>query len=138
VLYQLLPNPDGTFAPKRIWQNRDALLTKFSNVSIKDGFVYGLSEGTLECVDLATGEVKWSEGDYRYGQMLRVGDLLLVLHEMKGTVSLVEATPERANHVLATIDDALSGKTWNNLALYGPYLLVRNAKWAACFELPVE
>ena len=32
----------------------------------------------------------------------------------------------------------LDGMTWNNIALYGPYLLVRNAEEAACYELPVE
>ncbi len=31
---------------------------------------------------------------------------------------------------------ALSDQTWNNLCLYGPYLLVRNAVEAACYELP--
>ena len=28
--------------------------------------------------------------------------------------------------------------TWNNIALYGPYLLVRNAQEAACYDLQVE
>jgi hypothetical protein len=31
---------------------------------------------------------------------------------------------------------AIRGKTWNNLCLYGKRLLVRNAEEAACFELP--
>jgi hypothetical protein len=30
-----------------------------------------------------------------------------------------------------------SSKTWNNLCLYGRYLLIRNAEEAACVELPV-
>jgi hypothetical protein len=28
--------------------------------------------------------------------------------------------------------------TWNNFALYGPYLLVRNSEEAACYKLPLE
>ena len=32
---------------------------------------------------------------------------------------------------------ALSGKTWNNFALYGPYLVVRNAEEAAVYRLPL-
>ena len=33
---------------------------------------------------------------------------------------------------------AIEGKTWNNFALYGPYLAVRNAQEAAVFRLPLE
>lgn len=29
----------------------------------------------------------------------------------------------------------IKGKTWNNPTLAGPYLLIRNNKEAACFEL---
>lgn len=69
-------------------------------------------------------------------EILRVGDLLLVLTE-KGEVVLVEATPDRPNHVLGRFQ-AIEGLTWNNVALYGPYLLVRNAEEAACYKLPLE
>ena len=31
-----------------------------------------------------------------------------------------------------------AGKTWNNPALAGTYLLVRNAQEAACYELPLR
>jgi hypothetical protein len=33
---------------------------------------------------------------------------------------------------------ALEGVTWNNPTLVGSRLLIRNAEWAACFELPLE
>jgi hypothetical protein len=33
---------------------------------------------------------------------------------------------------------AIEGVTWNNPALAGPLLLVRNAEQAACFELPLR
>ena len=67
--------------------------------------------------------------------ILRVGDLLLVLSE-EGEVVLVEATPDRPNNVLGRFQ-AIEGLTWNNFALYGPYLLVRNAEEAACYKLPL-
>ena len=54
-----------------------------------------------------------------------------------GEVSLVEATPDQANHVLGKFP-AVAGMTWNNLALFGPYLLVRNAEEATCYKLPLE
>jgi hypothetical protein len=67
---------------------------------------------------------------------LRVDDLLLVLGE-RGEVVLVEARSDQANRVLGRFQ-ALEGPTWNNLALSGPYLLVRNAQEAACYELPLR
>ena len=64
-----------------------------------------------------------------------VGDLLLVQGET-GEVALVEASPERFTEL--TRFQAIDGKSWNTPALAGPYLLVRNAEEAACYELPLE
>jgi len=46
--------PSGKVAT--VWANRRALKTKFSNVVIKGGSVYGLSESLLECIDLEKGK----------------------------------------------------------------------------------
>ena len=61
---------------------------------------------------------------------------LLVVQAEDGAVALVEATPEA--HRELTRFSPLEGKTWNNPALAGPYLLVRNSEEAACYELPLE
>jgi outer membrane protein assembly factor BamB len=136
LLLELSPQSHGTFATREVWKNSAAMRTKFANVAVKDGLAYGLSDGTLECLDLADGQSKWKAGHYQHGQILRVDDLLLVLSE-RGEVVLVEATPDHANRVLGRFQ-ALEGQTWNNIALSGPYLLVRNAEEAACYELPVH
>jgi outer membrane protein assembly factor BamB len=136
ALYQLKADKSGKLTPKELWHKKKVLLTKFTNVAMRDGYVYGLSNGVLECIELKTGERQWREGRYGHGQVLLVGDLLLVLTE-EGMVVLVEATPENSNRVLGQFD-AVEGTTWNNLALYGRYLLVRNSQQAACFELPLE
>ncbi len=131
------PSPNDVLAPTQIvWKNPRVMKTKFANVAIRDGFVYGLSDGILECVELASGLSRWKGGRYGHGQTLLVGDLLLVVSE-RGEVVLVEATPDRSNYVLGRFQ-AIEGLTWNNLALYGPYLLVRNAEEAACYKLPLE
>jgi outer membrane protein assembly factor BamB len=98
--------------------------------------VYGLSNGYLEGVDLASGKKMWRKSrkaEFGHGQVLGVGDVLLVQAE-EGEVVLVEANPERLVE-LGRIT-ALSGKTWNNLCLVGKKLLVRNDREAACYELP--
>jgi outer membrane protein assembly factor BamB len=136
LLLKLTPADGGVFQTQVTWKNPRVLKTKFSNVAVLNGFAYALSDGVLECVDLRDGQSKWRQGRYKHGQILRVVDLLLVLSE-DGEVVLVEATPDRPNNVLGRFQ-AIEGLTWNNLALYGPYLLVRNAEEAACYKLPLE
>jgi outer membrane protein assembly factor BamB len=136
MLLQLAAGADGNLAPQILWKNAKALKTKFTNVAIRGNYVYGLSDGILECVDLTDGRSQWKQGRYGHGQILLVNDLLLILSE-KGEVVLVEAEPARPNNVLGRFQ-AIEGLTWNNFALAGPYLLVRNAAEAACYQLPRE
>ena len=123
----------GKFAVETVWKNPRALKTKFTNVTIIADHAYGLSDGILECVRLEDGESRWRRGRYGHGQVLGVGDVFLVLSE-RGELALVEANPQE--HVELDRIDALDGKTWNSIALYGRLLLIRNAQEAACIELP--
>jgi outer membrane protein assembly factor BamB len=116
-----------------VWKVSKVLQTKFSNVVVRNGNAFGLSEGILECVALENGSRRWKNGRFGHGQILGVGDLLLALTE-EGELHLVELSPE-AFKELGTVQ-ALNGKTWCNLCMYGKRLLVRNAEEAACFELP--
>jgi outer membrane protein assembly factor BamB len=125
-------NDAGKLSVTRIWNNR-YLKPKFSDVVIKDGCVYGLDDAVLTCLDLATGKRLWRGDNYGFGQILLVDDLLLIQCE-DGNVALVEAKPSEFHEI--TRFQGLSSKTWNNPALSGHRLLVRNDREAACFELP--
>ena len=133
-LLQLARDGGGAWHAEELWHNPRVLKTKFTNVCVRSGFIYGLNDGILECVDLADGKRRWRRGRFGHGQILLVDDLLLVQSE-KGEVTLVEAQPERF-HVLGKVQ-AVSGQTWNHLCLYGRYLLVRSDEEAACLELPL-
>lgn len=122
----------GKWTAEPLWHNPKTLKTKFSNVVIRDGYAYALDDGILCCADLETGERQWKQGRYRYGQLLMVDDLILVMSE-EGRLALVEANPHEFRE-LGSIQ-ALEGQSWNTLCLYGRYLLVRNAEEAACYEL---
>ncbi len=134
ALFEVRLSTDGTWQVSKLYHNRRVLKTKLNNVVTKDGFAYGLSDGLLQCVEIATGEQRWEGNDYGHGQVLRVGNLLLVMQE-QGAVALVAMQPE-AFQELARFQ-AIEGKTWNNPALAGKLLLVRNAIGAACYELPL-
>lgn len=124
----------GTWKTERLWHSRH-LRSKFAPLVVRDDSVFGLDDGRLTCLDLATGDPRWQGGRYGHGQFLLVGDVLLISAE-NGEVVLVEAAPE-AERVLGRFE-ALSGKTWNPPALGGAYLIVRNNHEAACFRLPIE
>jgi outer membrane protein assembly factor BamB len=131
VLLQVKLGADGTFSAAEVWKNRN-LKSEFSNLVAQGGFIYGLDDGILACIDIATGERKWKDGRYGHGQVLLVGDLLLVQTE-QGPVALVEANPSEYREVAKL--NALSAKTWNTPALAGEFLLVRNDQEAACYQL---
>ncbi len=126
--------PGEPVAFKPVWQQPGSLKTKFTNVVIHDGHAYGLSDGILECVSLADGKRRWKGGRYGQGQVLRVGDWLLVQAE-SGEVVLAECAPQK--HVVRGRLAALDGQTWNTLCLSGDRLLVRNAEEAACYLIPL-
>ena len=133
-LIQIQPADSTGFRATLVWETNQ-LKAKFNNVVQRDGYIYGLDDGILVCLDLATGTRKWKAGRYGHGQLVNVDDLLLVQAE-SGDVVLVEATPA-AHEELARFA-ALAGKTWNNPALAGEYLLVRNDREAACYQLALE
>jgi outer membrane protein assembly factor BamB len=132
-LLQLHRDAAGRFSVKQLWKTRK-LKSKFNNMVVCGGYVYGLDDGTLACVDLATGALKWREGRYGHGQFILVCDLLLITAE-NGDVALVEPSPDRRREL--TRFSAVTGKTWNPPALAGDLLLVRNDEEAACYRLAV-
>lgn len=134
VLLKVEADSEGRLSPAEIWKSKK-MKPQFANVVLHDGFIYGLDDGVLACVELASGERKWRTGRYGHGQIMLVGDVILIQAE-SGEVVLVEATPRR--HQELTRFAAIEGKTWNNPALSGRRLLVRNDQEAGCYELPLE
>lgn len=128
-----LDGPTGRQDVREVWRS-NRLKTKFSSAIVRDGFAYGLDEGSFACVDLADGRRLWKEARYGYGQNLLVGDLFLIQAE-RGPVILARADPDSLEEVARL--PALSAKTWNPPALAGRFLLVRNDREAACYQLPV-
>jgi outer membrane protein assembly factor BamB len=80
VLLQVRKGADGSFGAVEVWKNRN-LKSEFSNIVARDGFLYGLDDGILACLDIATGQRKWKDGRYGHGQVMLVDDLLLVQTE---------------------------------------------------------
>ena len=114
-----------------VWEN-NRMKNRFSGSVLLDGYIYGLDESILACVDAATGQRMWKGGRYGYGQLLLAGDHLVVLTE-DGDLALVRAIPDR--HYEVARFEAINGKTWNVPAIADGRLLVRNAREMAAFDL---
>src|SRR5262249_10945019 len=69
------------FAVEEVWRNKQ-FASKFSNPIYANGHIYGMSYGILTCLDAATGKRLWKDGRYGHGQILLVGEHILVLSEM--------------------------------------------------------
>jgi outer membrane protein assembly factor BamB len=124
----------GAWSALALWKNRD-LKPKFTNLVRRGHYVYGLDDGILCCLNLDQGKREWKEGRYGHGQILLMNDLLLIQAE-SGDIALVEVSPEKSRERASF--PALRGKTWNNPALMGDLLLVRNDREAACYRLPLN
>ncbi|MBY0586818.1 PQQ-like beta-propeller repeat protein [bacterium] len=111
------------------------LKSKFSTPIVIDGFIYGLDNGILQCVDSVSGESKWKKGRYKHGQLLAVDKMLLILTE-EGELVLVEPDPGDLQELGRV--KVLEGRTWNPLAMKGSYLLARNAEQACCYQLSLR
>lgn len=125
---------ESRFIVKPRWTN-NRLQAKFTSVVQHNGFVYGLDNNTLCCLELSTGRRCWKAGRYGFGQVLLVENRLLVITE-DGEIVLCDANPF-AHRELARFP-VLNGRTWSHPALIGDQLLIRNDRQAACVRLPTS
>ena len=122
---------DG-WKPREVWRTR-AMAARFCGPVMRGGHVYGLADGRLTCVDLATGRKVWADGHHGNGQLVLAGSVLVITSE-DGKLSLAAADPTEYRE-LGRID-VFRDRTWNTPALAGKQLFVRNHREMACLELP--
>ncbi|MDA0336569.1 MAG: PQQ-binding-like beta-propeller repeat protein, partial [bacterium] len=99
-----------------------------------DGFVYGLDDGRLVCIDAATGYRRWQGARYGHGRILRAGSELLVQAE-DGTVAIVVPSAE-GSHERLRFRALHTRRGWAEPLLHDRWLLVRDDDEAALWELP--
>ncbi len=116
------------------WADNRILKTKFTSAVMQGPHVFGLSDGILECVEAMSGQRQWKQGRYGHGQLLLIGQQLLVLSE-SGQLHLVAADPSQFRP-LAELS-VLTGITWNIPAFSDDLVVVRNSQQIVCLRLPL-
>ncbi len=129
-LLEITKQGDG-FSAKELWTSQ-AIKAKFNNAVHHNGAIYGIDDGIMAAMDVATGKRLWKGGRYGFGQLLFAQGHLIVTSE-QGEVVLVKASPERHEEVARF--EAIDGKTWNVPAMADGVLLVRNTTEMAAYRV---
>jgi outer membrane protein assembly factor BamB len=123
----------GKWSATERWASRQ-LKPSFNDFVVCGEAVYGFDNRSFTCVDLQGGERRWRRGNYGSGQVLLLAEqALLVVVTDRGEAVLVAASP--SGHQELGRFQAIQGKTWNHPVIAHGRLYVRNAQWAACYEL---
>ena len=130
VMIQLARDGDR-FTARELWRT-NRMKNNFTSSVYHDGFIYGLDESILACIDASTGDLKWKGGRYGYGQVMLASGHLIVPTE-QGELALVRATPE--SHQELARFTAIEGQTYNHPAMSDGILLIRNTEEMAAFDL---
>ena len=128
----------GEKEAKEVWFKSNELMNHWSTPLFHDGHLYGIYEfkkygrAPLQCVDLMTGETKWSERGFGPGNCILVGDKLVVLSDA-GEVAIVEANSAGYNELVKA--KVIDGKCWSTPAFSNGRIYVRSTTEAACIQL---
>ena len=130
---ELAAGEKQAFEVTSVWTSPRVLKTKLTNSIAYQGHAYAISDGILECVNLANGERVWKKGRFGHGQCLIV-DGHLIIHSEDGNLHLVKASPEGYQNLgsIKTID----GICWNTICIVDGHILVRSDIEAACYRIP--
>jgi len=131
AMLQVAASTDGQLTARELWRTT-RMNTQFTSSVLHNGFIYGLDQSILACIDASNGELKWKGGRYGYGQIMLASGHLIVLTE-QGELALVRADPNA--HQEITRFPAIEGKTWNHPAMSDGVLLIRNVEEMAAFNL---
>lgn len=141
-----------------VWQDDErqrarAMQTHWNTAVHHDGYLYGSSgrhsgDAELRCIELATGEVRWSEPGLSRSSLLYVdghfvclteyGDLLLLAATPEKFALVAQATPLRAERGALpglAAPRLLKYPAWAAPILAHGLLYVRGEDQLACFEL---
>lgn len=128
----------GKWKATKLWATPGKNQNHWSTPVTAGGYVYGLfghndGNGPLACMDIETGEVKWSQAGFgSQGGIILLGDTLLV-QTPKGDLVLVAADPT-AFKELGRVSE-FKGKNWIAPAFSDGKIYARNSTEGACFEL---
>jgi len=117
--------PMGKSDPKPIWKNKN-MKNHLSGCVMLDGHVYGFDEKQLVCLDLKSGEQKWSEGGLGKGTVMLADGKLIVLSE-KGKLVIAPASPDGYKVLSSGVMIKGATQCWTMPTLSDGFIYARSA-----------
>jgi outer membrane protein assembly factor BamB len=128
----LKPGPTGATVA---WQGQQ-MVCHHGGYVIQEGYIYGDS-GKCVCLDLKTGDVKWSEGVVGKGSLTYADGMLYLFGEKNGQVALLPCTPEKPQ-VKGQFSVAGAGPSWAHPVVIGGRLYLRYDTNLYCFDVKAK
>ncbi len=110
--------------PTRVWENKN-MRSQMSGPVLIDGYLYGIDQNQLACVEWKTGKQLWAERKAGNGSLTAAGDKLIVASE-GGRLMIVQATPDGFQELSGA--DILSARCWAPPVLSGGRIYFRNSR----------
>lgn len=134
----------GPESAEVIWENK-VMKNHHGGVTRVGDHIYGFSDGAgLLCQELASGERVWNERgrDTQKGAVHYADGMLYCLDESRGSVFLVEATPERYREhgrfelpQKTTLREGTRGKVWTHPVVINGRLYLRDQDYVFCYDV---
>ncbi len=99
--------------------------SQLSGPVLIDGFLYGVDDNKLACLDWTTGQSRWAEGSVGKGSLMAADGKLIVLSE-KGKLIISQASPDGFKELSSA--QILSGRCWTMPILANGFIYARSAK----------
>ena len=119
--------------PVKRWENTNMQST-FTTPILANGFLYGTSDpGKLVCLEMKTGDVRWSQSGFEKGGLIGVEGTLLVFEGARGNLVMVKITPDGYQELGRY--KPLGGQSWTSPIIADGKLVVRNPGLLACYNM---
>jgi outer membrane protein assembly factor BamB len=110
--------------PVSVWENKN-MRSQMSGPVVIDGYIYGIDDNQLVCLDWKTGEKKWQEKSVGKGSLMASDGKLIIIGE-KGKLFIAKATPEKFDLIASM--QAIDDYCWTMPTLANGKIYIRNAK----------
>jgi outer membrane protein assembly factor BamB len=118
--------------PKVLWQNKN-MRNHVNSCILWQGYLYGIDDSELKCLDLKTGDVKWSESSPSKGSLTCAGGKFLV-YSQTGRIAAAELSPAGYKELSGV--QILQGRdTWAAPVLANGKLYCRSLEDLVCLDV---
>lgn len=118
----------GGETPEKVWENK-VMRSQFNSCVLINGYLYGpdgndSDKGTLRCVEMKSGEVKWEQKGFGVGGVTASDGKLIAL-SAQGELFIAPVSPEKFAPL--TQAQVLGGRCWTTPVLSNGLVFCRNA-----------